>query len=143
MTAPSGAFSDLSVWSGVKRRRPEVLFPHFFAPLDGLPSAAAVGAGDVVGSVASAGFELAHRGAIELEPVGVVDDAIQYRIAESGLADNLMPGCYGELAGDEDGAAAMAILDDFHEIAPLAGGEAVGSPIVEHEEIDLDQHPEQ
>ena len=68
-----------------------------------------------------AGFELAHRRAVELEPVGIVDNAIQDRVAESGLADNLMPGCHGELAGDEDGAAAMAILDDLHEIAPLAG----------------------
>ena len=54
-----------------------------------------------------------------------------------------MPARYGELAGDEDGAAAVAILDDFHEIAPLAGREAVGSPIVEDQEIDLDQHPKQ
>ena len=37
----------------------------------------------------------------------------------------------------------MAILDDFHEIAALAGGEAIGTPIVEDEEIDLDQHAEQ
>ena len=37
----------------------------------------------------------------------------------------------------------MAIFDDLHEIAPLAGREAIGSPVVEHEEIDLDQHPEQ
>ena len=37
----------------------------------------------------------------------------------------------------------MAILDDLLEIAPLAGGEAIGTPVVEHEEIDLDQHPEQ
>ena len=37
----------------------------------------------------------------------------------------------------------MAILDDLHEIAPLAGREAIGSPVVEDEEIDLDQHPEQ
>ena len=66
-------------------------------------------------------FKLAHGWAIEREPVGIVDNAIQDRIAESGLADNLMPGCHGELAGDEDGAAAMAILDDLHEIAPLAG----------------------
>jgi hypothetical protein len=36
----------------------------------------------------------------------------------------------------------MAILDDLHEIAPLAGGEA-RVPIVEYEEIDLNQHPEQ
>ena len=27
----------------------------------------------------------------------------------------------GKLAGDQHGAAAMAILDDLHEIAPLAG----------------------
>ena len=49
----------------------------------------------------------------------------------------------GELAGDQNGAAAIAILDDLHEIASLAGGEAIGSPIVEHKEIDPDQHPEQ
>jgi hypothetical protein len=28
-------------------------------------------------------------------------------------------------AGDQDRAAAVAILDDFHEIAALAGGEAI------------------
>ena len=41
---------------------------------------------------------------------------------------NVMPARDRELA---DGAAAVAILDDLHEIAPLAGREAVGSPIVE------------
>src|SRR5262249_55141899 len=81
--------------------------------------------------------------AVELEAVGIVDDAIEYRVAERGLANDLMPARYGELAGDQDGAAAVAILDDLHEIAPLAGREAVGSPIVEDQEIDPDQHPEQ
>ena len=61
----------------------------------------------------------------------------------SGLADNLMPGCRGELAGDQDRASPIAILDDLHEIAPLAGGEAVRSPIIEYEKIDLDPHAEQ
>ena len=37
----------------------------------------------------------------------------------------------------------MAIFDDFQQIAPLAGGEAIGAPIVEDEEIDPDQRPEQ
>jgi hypothetical protein len=41
------------------------------------------------------GFDLAHGRAVEFEPVGVVDNAIQYRIAESGFANNLMPGCHG------------------------------------------------
>jgi len=54
------------------------------------------------------------------------------------LSNNIVP-----RGGDRDGAAAVAILDDFHEIAVLAGGEAIRSPIVEDEEIDLDQHAEQ
>jgi hypothetical protein len=90
-----------------------------------------------------AGSELAHRRAVEFEPIGVVDNAIRDRVAEGGLADNFMSGCHGELAGDEDGAAAVAILDDLHEIAPLAGPEAIWSPIVEDEEIDPDKHPKQ
>ena len=69
--------------------------------------------------------------------------AIQYRVAERGLTDDIVPGSHGELAGDQDGAAAVTILDNFHQIAPLAGGEAVGSPIVKYEEIDLDQHTEE
>jgi len=49
-----------------------------------------------------------------------------------------MLGGKGELAGDQQGAAAMTILDDLHQIAALAGGEAIRSPIVEDEEIDPD-----
>ena len=128
---------------GAHRGRDGGSAAHFLAPLVGLPSAAVGrhGRRRRVGRVA--GFELAHRRAVEFEPVGVVDDAIQDRVAEGGLADNLMPGGHGELAGDQDGAAAVAILDDLHEIAPLAGREAIGSPVVEDEEIDLDQHAEQ
>jgi hypothetical protein len=39
-----------------------------------------------------------------------------------------MPGGRRELAGDQDGPTAIAILDDLHEIAPLASGEAIRSP---------------
>ena len=90
-----------------------------------------------------AGFDLAHRGAIEFEPVGIVNNTVQDRVSERGLADNFMPGSRRKLAGDQDGATAIAILGDLHEVAPLAGGEAVRSPIVEYEKIDLDQHAEQ
>ena len=48
-----------------------------------------------------------------------------------------------ELAGDQRRAAAVAILDDLHQIAPLVGGEPIGSPVVEDQQIDLDQRAEQ
>jgi hypothetical protein len=50
-------------------------------------------------------------------------------IVSRRLADNLMPGGYGKVAGDR--APAMAILDDLHEVAALAGREAIRFPIVE------------
>jgi hypothetical protein len=72
-----------------------------------------------------------------------VNNAIQDRVSEGGLGNHFKPDCHGELAGDQDGATAIAILDDLHEIAPMARGEAIRSPIVEHEEIGFDQDAEQ
>ena len=72
-----------------------------------------------------------------------MDNAIQDGIAEGGFADHLVPGRHRELAGNQHGATAMAILDDLHEVATLTGRETIGSPIVEHEEVDLDQGAEQ
>jgi hypothetical protein len=48
-----------------------------------------------------------------------VNNAIQYGVAERGLANDLVLSCHGELAGDEDGGTAMTVLDDLHEIALL------------------------
>ena len=49
----------------------------------------------------------------------------------------------GELAGDQRRAAAIAVLDDLHQIAPLVGGEPVRAPVVEDQQIGLDQRAEQ
>jgi hypothetical protein len=51
-----------------------------------------------------------------------VEDAIQDGITERGLADDIVPGdSESWLADDQHGAAAVTILDDPPEIAPLAG----------------------
>jgi hypothetical protein len=41
------------------------------------------------------GFDFAHRWPVEFEAVGVVDDAVQDGVAESELANDLMPGGVG------------------------------------------------
>ena len=48
-----------------------------------------------------------------------------------------------ELAGDEGGAGAAAVLDDLHQVAALAGGQPVGAPVVEDQQVGLHQATEQ
>jgi hypothetical protein len=55
--------------------------------------------------------------------VGVVDEAIQDGVCESGIADDFMPGIDGDLAGDDGGCATMAVVEDFEQIAAFGGGE--------------------
>jgi hypothetical protein len=65
---------------GVKCRD-EGAIPHFFAPLDDLPSAATVAADCTDGSISSLALSLRIDGPSSSSRLGVVDDTIQYRIA--------------------------------------------------------------
>jgi len=70
-------------------------------------------------------------------------NAVEYGIGERGVVDDVVPGCDRELAGDQDRAASMAVLDDLHEIAPLTGGQAIGAPIIENEQVSFHKGSEQ
>ena len=74
---------------------------------------------------------------LQIDTVGVVDDAIEDGIGDGGIADDVMPFVDRQLAGDQDRADVVAILDDFEEIASLIGIEGFRSPIVDNEELDL------
>src|SRR5262249_57058870 len=77
-------------------------------------------------------FRLTHRALpLELEAVGVMHEPIEDGVGEGGFANEVVPGFDGELTGDQRRAAGVALLDDLHEVAPLAGVEAVGTEVVE------------
>ena len=67
--------------------------------------------------------------------MSIVDDAVQDRVAESWIRDNVMPLGYGDLTGDQEGSLVVAIIDDLEQIATLIGAERLGSPIVDDDEI--------
>ena len=56
---------------------------------------------------------LAQAIAAQLQPMGVVDDPVEDRVGESRLADQVLPAVDRDLASDQRGAAAVAVLDDF------------------------------
>ena len=60
------------------------------------------------------------------------------------LADHVVPSVDGQLTGDDGGLAAIAFIDDLHEVAALRGGQLLGSPVVEEQHIgagDLSKQP--
>ncbi len=76
-----------------------------------------------------------HAFSGELKAVSVVNEAIQNRITERGVADDVVPVLHGDLAGDDCGSAAMAIIEDFHDVAAFGGVEDPQAPVVVDEEL--------
>lgn len=76
-------------------------------------------------------FRFPERWPVKRQPVGVVDQAVEDGIGESGFVDDIVPGFDRELAGDDGEARLVAVFDDLHEVAALSGCQAVWPPIVE------------
>ncbi|MGY2843271.1 hypothetical protein ACVIHI_008174 [Bradyrhizobium sp. USDA 4524] len=68
--------------------------------------------------------------AFELEAVRIVNDAVQYRIAQGGIGNDVVPLRPGDLTCDQQGSLVVAIVDDLKQITALVGGERFGSPVV-------------
>src|SRR5262252_6152473 len=81
------------------------------------------------------GAEFAQGLALQLKPVRAVDEAVEHRVGNGGIADVSMPVVDWQLAGDDGGSAAVPIVDDFQQIASLLCGERCQSPVIENEHL--------
>src|SRR6266436_9579036 len=80
----------------------------------------------ITGWVGSSGGDfrrllLAQTVAAELEAMGVVNDPVEDGVGEGWLADQVMPAIDRDLAGDQGGAAAVAVLDNCQHVMTLLG----------------------
>ncbi len=64
--------------------------------------------------------ETAEGAAGKGEAVRVMRHAVEDGVSERGVADHVVPVLDGQLAGNERGATAGAIVDEFEQIAPSA-----------------------
>ena len=67
--------------------------------------------------------------------MGVVDEAIEDGIGQCWVADGLVPMFDRQLACDDGGGAAVAVFEDFQEVASLRGGKDGEAPIVDDQHI--------
>jgi hypothetical protein len=79
----------------------------------------------------------------QIDAVSVVDKTIEHGIGISGIADERVPLVDGELAGDDGGAAAVAIFENFQEVVTGTGVERLEPPIVEDQQIDTAEPAQQ
>jgi hypothetical protein len=79
------------------------------------------------------GATLAQAVALKLDPVGIVDDAVEDGVHQGGIADDLVPARDWQLAGDQQRAG---VLEDLQQIAALFRAQRPGPPVVVDQQIE-------
>ena len=79
---------------------------------------------------------LSERVPLEREFVRVMHQSVKDGVAQGGVPDDLVPLLDGELAGDQGGAQAVAVLQDFEDVTALLFGEVGQSPVIDDEQVE-------
>src|SRR4029453_17999065 len=85
------------------------------------------------------GADFAHAFSLQFDAVGAVNQAVEHRVGDGGIADMLVPELDRDLAGDDGRGAIMPIVDDLHQIAAPVGGQGGDAPVIENQQL----HPGQ
>lgn len=73
--------------------------------------------------------------ALQLDDVGVIQQAVHGRAGEEGVAEEGVPLLNGPVAGDDGRPALVATSDDLVEVVGLVVAEGAESEVVEDEEV--------
>ena len=79
---------------------------------------------------------LAQAFAFQFDAVGAVDEAVEDGVGQRGIAHGLVPAFDRHLAGDDQRATIVAVVDDLQQVAALLGGQRFGPPVVQDQQID-------
>src|SRR5262252_3327062 len=79
---------------------------------------------------------LAQTVTSELQSVSIVDDAVEDGVGQGRLANQVVPAVDWDLAGDQRGAAAVTVFNDFQHVVTLLGPERLETPIIEDQQLD-------
>ena len=67
--------------------------------------------------------------------MSVVDEAVQDGVSQGGISNGFMPVLNRELARDDGRTTAVAIFEDFQQIASLRWGEDGQTPVIEDQHV--------
>jgi hypothetical protein len=91
---------------------------------------------DPVDCAAPEGEQLAsHTVAGEIDPVRVVNDAIEEGVGVDGIVDQLVPFVDGDLAGEDRRSAAAAFFQNLEQVVTRGGVERLEAPVLEDQQL--------
>ena len=64
-----------------------------------------------------------------------VNQAVEHGVSNGRIADVLVPMRYRQLTGDHSGGAAVPVVDDLQQVAPLFGGEWRDAPVIQDQHL--------
>jgi hypothetical protein len=88
-------------------------------------------------------LELAHGWPIQLQPMGIVNQAVEDGIGNGRVGNHLVPVFDRQLASDNDRTAIVSVVDDLQKIAALIGRERRQPPVVEDQQRDAREGTQQ
>jgi hypothetical protein len=68
--------------------------------------------------------------------VGIVQDAVADGVGQGGVGEVVVPLGRGQLARDDGGAVAVAVLEDLEQVAAFLVGDGRQAPVVDEQDVD-------
>jgi hypothetical protein len=90
-------------------------------------------------SAARTRTDLAQAIAGEFDPMGVVNEAVEYGVGVGGIGDDLVPLVDGQLAGDERRSSTISLFDYLEEFVTRLRVNGLEGKIVDDEELDAEE----
>src|SRR2546426_8908613 len=75
--------------------------------------------------------------------MGVVEQPIADGIGHGSLSELIVPVLDGELAGEDGGAGAVAIVEDLEQVAAVLVAQGCQAPVIEHQDVGAGEAGEQ
>src|SRR2546427_11773367 len=75
--------------------------------------------------------------------MGVVEQPIADGIGHGRLSELIVPVLDGELAGEDGGAGAVAIVEDLEQVAAVLVAQGCQAPVIEHQDVGAGEAGEQ
>lgn len=75
----------------------------------------------------------------ELDPVGVVYEAVEDRVSIGRVVDEFMPTSHRQLTGHQRRAPHVAVLEDFQQMVAVIAVQRCQAPVIEDEQINPGQ----